>query len=271
MSPGTAVTLPARAGREGLLLLTAVRFLTRLPVPSRIGHRDDWLNDCVRYFPVVGLLVGGVGALVLLGALRCWPAPVAAVLAVAATVALTGAFHEDGLADTFDGLGGPATRDRALAIMKDSRLGTYGSTALVLGLGLRATLTAALAGQGADHAALAVAGAHVLGRGAAVATMALLRYAGDAAQAKAKPLAVSVPAGNAALAAALSAAIVAALAAADAAGTAVAWGLAGAGAVAVVLLMRGWLARRLGGYTGDTLGAVEQLAEIAVLLMLAAS
>ena len=155
--------------------------------------------------------------------------------------------------------------------MKDSRLGSYGSAALVLGLGLRVALTAALAGQGADHAALAVAGAHVLGRGAAVATMALLRYAGDAAQAKAKPLAVSVPAGNAALAVGLSAAIVGALAAVDTTGTAVAWGLAGAGAVAVVLLMRGWLARRLGGYTGDTLGAVEQLAEIAVLLMLAAS
>ena len=263
----------AAAVHELRLFFVALQLLTRVPVPRWVGWQPGWLNDSVRHLPTVGLFVGGCGALVLAGAARCWPPTVAALLAVAAGVWLCGAFHEDGLADTFDALGGSVPRDKALLIMKDSRIGTYGAAALVLVLGLRVALLAALLQRGALTAALALVGANVLGRGCAVAVMAWLPYAGDAEHAKAKPLATAVRPGSALAAAGLAALIAAGLAACDAGGTARAWAwaVAGAGTVAVALAMRRWLGRRLGGYTGDTLGATEQLAEVAVLLALAAA
>ena len=120
------------------LFFVALQFLTRLPIPAWVSQDDGfdpgWLNACVRYFPLVGVLVGGCGAAVLALASLGWPPLVVAVLAVAATVWVTGALHEDGLADTFDALGSQVSRDEALSIMKDSRIGTYGAVALALGL-----------------------------------------------------------------------------------------------------------------------------------------
>lgn len=250
------------------LVFVALQFLTRLPVPGWVGYEPAWLNQCARHFPLVGALVGALGAAVLLAAAAVWPAPVAALLAVAATLVLTGAFHEDGLADTFDGLGGAVPRERALAIMKDSRIGTYGAAALVLSLGLRVALLSVLCAQQPLFAAAVMVLAHGWGRAAAVLLMAALPYAGDAEHAKAKPLATAV--GPREWGTALGWALLLGAAA-------VAWGLPGwrvaaaALAVASVLLwMRRWLRRRLGGYTGDTLGAAEQLAELAVLLAMAA-
>lgn len=250
------------------LVFIALQFLTRLPVPGWVGYEPAWLNQCARHFPLVGAGVGALGAAVLLAAAAVWPAPVAALLAVAATLVLTGAFHEDGLADTFDGLGGAVPRARALAIMKDSRIGTYGAAALVLSLGLRVALLSVLCAQQPLFAAAVLVLAHGWGRAAAVLLMAALPYAGDAEHAKAKPLATAV--GPREWGTALGWALLLGAAA-------VAWGLPGwrvaaaALAVAGVLLwMRRWLRRRLGGYTGDTLGAAEQLAELAVLLAMAA-
>lgn len=266
---------PASGWRHELrLFAVALQFLTRLPVPASVGFEPAWLNQCVRYFAPVGALVGGVGAVVLVGAAALWPAPVAALLAVAATLCLTGAFHEDGLADTFDALGGVVPRERALAIMKDSRIGTYGAAALVLALCLRVALLAALLAQGALAAALALVASHLLGRGAAVGVMALLPYAGDAEHAKVKPLATSVGVRGAFAAggvAALGWAMLFALGIGQAAPLWLqGWWLAPVAVLGVVLAMRRWLQRRLGGYTGDTLGATEQIAEIVVLALFAA-
>jgi len=127
--------------------------------------------------------------------------------------------------------------------MKDSRIGTYGATALVLVLGLRVALVSTLLQGSAVRASLALIGANVVGRGCAVAVMALLPYAGDAEHAKAKPLATAVP----------RVSVVAAI------------------ALTALAVARQWLGQRLGGYTGDTLGAAEQLTEVAVLLVLAVS
>ena len=250
------------------LFLVALQFLTRLPV--RLNRFEPaWLNDCVRHFPLVGALVGAVGAVVLVGALQFWPPAVAAALALTATVALTGGFHEDGLADTFDALGGVVSRDKALAIMKDSRIGSYGALALVLSLLLRAALMTLLATRQMPVAIAALLASHAFARAGAVGVMVSLPYGGDAEQAKAKPLALAVAPHNFGIALAwcgLLAAVLAALGiylprvlAAVLAATAVAW------------LMRQWLRRRLGGYTGDGLGATEQLAEIAVLLAFTAA
>lgn len=250
------------------LFLVALQFLTRLPV--RLSRFEPaWLNDCVRHFPLVGALVGAAGAAVLVGASQFWPSWVAAVLALAATVALTGGFHEDGLADTFDALGGVVPREKALAIMKDSRIGSYGALALGLSLLLRAALLAVLATRPLMGAVAALLASHALARTAAVGVMVSLPYGGDAEHAKAKPLALAVAPGN----------FIMALAWCGLLGTGLwAWGLrlerlllALAAAAAVAVLMRQWLQRRLGGYTGDGLGATEQLAEIGVLLAFTAA
>ena len=247
------------------LALIALQFLTRVPIPAWVGYRAEWLNACARHFPVVGLAVGAFAALVFVAAQALWPLPVAVLLSMASTLILTGAFHEDGLADTFDALGGAVTRERALEIMKDSRLGTYGTAALVLVLALKAAALLALGAQ----AAMALLLAHTASRAMPVLMIRLLPYAGDARAAKAKPLAQQVSwagvivACGWAMAAALLLICLDTLRAADA-------GAALLACAVVALLMTLWLRRRLGGYTGDTLGATQQLAELAIYLALAA-
>ena len=251
--------------QEWWRLLLALQFLTRVPVHTAVFDAAE-MNRSARYFPVIGALVGAAGALVFVIAARLWPLPVAVSLSMATTVWLTGGFHEDGLADTCDGLGGAVSRERALAIMKDSRIGSYGALGLVLMLGLKATL---LGAQGSiTRTACAMVFAHAVSRAAPVVLLALLPYAGDAEHAKAKPMAQQVHASDVAIAL-LMAAIVAALLAWP---LGIAHTLAALGAaVLATAAMRRWLRRRLGGYTGDTLGATQQGTEAALLLALAAA
>lgn len=246
---------------ELLLFAVALQFLTRLPV--RLPRwEDDWLNRCVRYFPVVGALVGLLSGGLLWGAAQLWSPLVAALLAVMAAALITGAFHEDGLADSFDALGGAVSRERALAIMKDSRIGSYGALALILVTGLRVALLAEMLAAGAAQALVGWVLVQALARTAAVAVMVSLPYAGDAEHAKAKPLALRVPPAQLGVALLFCLPLLA-LGPQQAVPALLA-------AAAVAVLMRAWLRRRLGGYTGDTLGATEQLAEAALLLLLVA-
>lgn len=253
------------AWHELRLVLIALGFLTRVPLPQRMDWRDEWLQASARHFPVVGLAVGACAAAVLTGGAALWSLPVALLLSMGATLALTGAFHEDGLADTFDALGGPAPRERALAIMKDSRLGTYGSTALIATLALK---FAALTALGTEAAA-ALLLAHGVSRAAPVLVMRWLPYAGDADAAKAKPLARQMSRVGVGVALAWAAAISAGIAATGALG-AVAVALALAAAMLTAWLTARWFRRRLGGFTGDTLGATQQLSELVIYLALAA-
>jgi adenosylcobinamide-GDP ribazoletransferase len=269
------------------LFFLALQFLTRLPLPRAVAQAafdPRSLNQAARHFALVGAIVGAAGAIVALLAVRLWPPVVAATLALAFTVWLTAAFHEDGLADTFDALLGAAPREKALAIMKDSRIGSYGAAVLVLSLLLRVLLLAELLRLQPWLAAAALVVAHTAGRACAVLLMASLPYAGDEAHAKAKPLARSVRAADAAWAL-LTAVAMFTLACAACHGFGafdtfggsasdarlLALALAWAAALALlVALMRAWLRRRLAGFTGDTLGACEQLAEIVSLLVFAA-
>ncbi|MGN6153779.1 MAG: adenosylcobinamide-GDP ribazoletransferase [Lysobacteraceae bacterium] len=254
---------PLRAlAHELRLLCVALQYFTRLPVPTL--HRFDtaWLSASVRYFPIAGLVVGGIGALTLWAAAQILPIPLAAALALTATIATTGAFHEDGLADTFDALGGVVSRERALEIMRDSRIGTYGATALVLGLLLR---WQALSGLPLDAAWLALPCAHAAARAGAAALMAGLPYVRLEDDAKAKPVAQSLT--PRVLVAALVAGALPSLGVALLVPHLALPLLAGAGAVVLAHAgCRRWYARRLGGYTGDGLGCCEQLGEIAHLL-----
>ena len=132
--------------REELrLFFTALQFFTRIPVPAWVGWSPEQLNASARHFPSVGLLVGALCAAALLAGLAWWPAPVAVLLSMALGVLLTGAFHEDGLADSCDGFGGASQRERVLAIMKDSRVGSFATIGVVLVLGLKFQLLLTLA------------------------------------------------------------------------------------------------------------------------------
>lgn len=184
-----------------------------------------------------------------------WSGPLPALLAVAAGVLVTGGFHEDGLADTADGLGGGQTPARRLEIMKDSRIGTYGVLALGLVLALK---VAALATLPPATAALALVAAHGAGRVAAVAVMVLGRHVSDRDDAKYKPAPDGVRPFELLVAAALGLWPLALLG----------WpGLAGAAAGVVLAAALALTARRLiGGHTGDVLGGVEQACELGVLL-----
>lgn len=266
------MTVAAAIARQTRLFFVALQFLTRLPVPRWAvqGFEPQWLNHSVVYFVPVGALVGALGAAVLWLAGLLWPAWLAALLAAGTTVWVTGAFHEDGLADTFDALGGVVSRERALEIMKDSRIGSYGAVALVLTLALRVAALAVLANADLPLAMIALIVAHMLGRGAAVGLMGCLDYAGDAAQAKAKPLATTVPWRLAAGAGLIAAMLLAVAATALPPGSGPRLAAAITATVVLTLALRRWLLVRLGGYTGDTLGATEQLTEAAVLLVFCA-
>ncbi len=264
----TAVRTPLSLAHELRLVGVALQFLTRIPVPMR-RFDPSWLHESARHFPLVGALVGVIGAAGLWVASWWWPAPVAVLISMALTVWLTGGFHEDGLADTCDGLGGAVSRERALEIMKDSRLGSYGALGLLLTLTLKGTAICALAGVSVPLACTAIVLAHAASRAAAVGLMAALPYGGDAAHAKAKPPVLRVGVGS------LVVAIVWALLVAGA----LAWATNDAGPIAVslagvcvvALVCARWFRRRLGGYTGDTLGAAQQWCEVAVYLALAAA
>jgi len=118
--------------REWRNFLLALQFFTRIQVPSFDDFKETDLNQSAKYFPFIGVLVGGFGAVVYLLASCLVNNVVAVLLSMAATIYITGAFHEDGLADSADGLGGGWDKARILSIMQDSRLGTFGAVALFL-------------------------------------------------------------------------------------------------------------------------------------------
>ena len=238
------------------LFLTAAGFLTRLPVPGWVGWAEDRMLRASRYFATVGALVGLGGGLVWWLAGQIAPASVAAGLALAAMVLLTGALHEDGLADCADGLGGGKTGAQALEIMRDSRVGSYGALALVFSVGLRWAALASLA-PGWGVLALVLAGG--IGRAVMVPATALASYA------RREGLGASVAGGASGveLAAALGTALV----------LGVVGGWPGLLALGLAMAVAGgfllYMVRRVGGYTGDGLGAMAQLGEIAVMVVLA--
>lgn len=247
--------------RELEYFFGAIRFFTRLPVPGWVGHSAEALNHSARYFPAVGLVVGGIGALVYWLALHLWPQPVAVLLSMAATLYATGGFHEDGLSDTADGLGGGWDKQRILNIMKDSRVGSYGVIAMVLALLGKFALLSSLEPTLVPWALLA---GHAVSRFCATTLLATMNYVRDDASSKAKPLASRMSGGALLVALCFAIALLAMLPMFKV--------LAGLTLAAVATL---WLTQKfrrwLGGYTGDCLGAVQQLAEIGFYLGLVAN
>jgi adenosylcobinamide-GDP ribazoletransferase len=234
-------------------LLGAVSFLTRVPVGGG-ERRPEELAGFVPWFPVVGAGVGLAVGAVYVGGWELLPPLPAATLAVVAGICLTGAFHEDGLGDTADAFAGGRDRDSTVRILKDPRLGTFGVLAVAASLLLRVGAVAALA-PGAALAALPAA--HALSRAAAVATMTALPAAAETGLGAGYALALSRRRALAGVAAGLAIALALL-------GVTAVWAAAAA-AVAAALLGR-LAVRRIGGVTGDVLGAVQQLGEMLTLL-----
>ncbi|MBU0539979.1 MAG: adenosylcobinamide-GDP ribazoletransferase [Gammaproteobacteria bacterium] len=242
--------------REWQVFLLAVGFLTRIPIPADPDFSDEKLNGASRYFPLVGLLVAGVATLVFVAAVATFNNIVLAVLlSMVASILLTGAFHEDGFADSCDGFGGGWRAEDVLRIMKDSRIGTYGTVALVLVLGLKAATLSAMPSTGVVVSALLWA--HIMSRWLATSYLLDLHYVRG--EGKSKPLATTMPLSH--------------------------WlwsglpilplliftGLPALFPLIVVLLIfrfafAAYLRRRIGGYTGDALGAAQQVTEIIIYL-----
>ncbi|MDP2035251.1 MAG: adenosylcobinamide-GDP ribazoletransferase [Polaromonas sp.] len=269
--------------------LLAVQFFTRIPVTGAlaawVGYSPAMLRASAAHFPGIGWLVGAIaaGVYALLTALlpvSLFTPLVAAALSTVATVLLTGAFHEDGLADVSDGLGGSSEAPRALEIMKDSRIGAFGALALVLALACKLALVALLGSletgvPDSDPLVFeldpwlvpaALLAAHVVSRGLPLLLIRVLPHVGDTASSKSKPLADQISLAS------LGAAFLwcfTALALASYVLDLVALIAACSFAVLALLWMGRLFTRRLGGFTGDCLGATQQVCEIAFYLGLA--
>lgn len=239
--------------------LLALQFLTVIRLRPRTTVNSLVLGESLAWFPTVGVLLGGALALVAgAGGWLLGPA-VAAALVISASVFLTGALHLDGLADCADGLFGGHTRERRLEILRDSRIGTFGATAVILALLLQ---VAALGSMTSREQAAALAVALVVARVAMVWSVAALPYARPTGLGRMYRDGVRAPTVMIASVTALAAAVVV-------------YGAAGGALIVAPLLVTGgvgWLAmRRLGGMTGDVYGAVCVLTETLTLLACAAA
>lgn len=264
--------------------LLALQFFTRLPVTGRladwVGYSPQMLRASAAHFPGVGWLVGLLvaalsGALLMALHKNSYAPLVVAALGTAFGILITGAFHEDGLADVADGLGGSQKRERALEIMKDSRVGAFGAIAICMALVTKVALLAQLGSMGAYTLCCALFLAHVVSRTWPLLLIRLLPHVGDVAGSKSKPLADQISMGALAaswvwcLAALLLVAYLPTVCTSHALPmqawlTALAGGFA-ASAVAFSRMGR-WFAKRLQGFTGDCLGATQQVCELAFYL-----
>lgn len=252
--------------------LLALQYFTRIPMSDGlarwVGFNATMQQASLAHFPGIGCLVGAIAGLTFYALVVFLPVTsatpwLAACLSTVVSVMLTGAFHEDGLADTADGLGGMVTRDRALEIMKDSRIGSYGGVALVLTLSTKLALITMLGQLSCVLAAWSLFAAHVCSRFMSLLITARLRNVGDDLTTKTKPLANQTPTRT--LLIALVWLLLAAAAFSSQFSPILLLWATGCSLVAWLLILR-LLIRRLNGFTGDTLGATQQVSELAFYL-----
>ncbi len=251
--------------RQWQLFLLALMFFTRFPVGQGLKYSKHRMNQANRYFSLVGIVLGMLVALSYLLFAQYFPVSIALVLAMVVSVLLTGAFHQDGLADMADGIGGGYTPDARLAIMKDSRIGTYGAITLVLALLLQFQLWLVLAESG--YFLIAVILAYSLSRALAASLIYNTDYVADSASSKSKPLAAKQSKAELMVLLGIAALPVGYLLIVIENPVSL--------VVKLVLTLflfrygfRRWLIARLGGFTGDCLGAAQQLSELIIYLVL---
>jgi adenosylcobinamide-GDP ribazoletransferase len=242
--------------KEIRIFFTALMFYTRIPCPKWVDHSDEYLNKASRYFPLIGILVGGFSGLVFYGSSFVLPIPVCLILAILAGILMTGAFHEDGLADVCDGFGGGWTRQKILDIMKDSRVGAYGVIGLVILFLMKFEVLLSIAPA---QVPLVLIAAHALSRFVAITFVFTHTYARSDDSSKSKPVAERSSAFNLIVA-----------------------GIFGLAPLLLLknplyllmliplFLLKAYLGRYfkkwIGGYTGDCLGATQQISEVLIYL-----
>jgi adenosylcobinamide-GDP ribazoletransferase len=242
------------------IFFNALTFYTRLPAPKWVEYNSENLNRASAYFPLIGLIVALVSYGIFFSAHLLLPFELSLLISMAAGVLLTGAFHEDGLADLCDGFGGGWSQDDILRIMKDSRLGTYGVSGLCFVLLLKWSSLSAL---GETHLLLGLLLAHSLSRAFTISLIALLPYVQADAVSKAKPIAQQWHVKDLALAWCWCLIPLYF--------TPLTWAAAllVMGAVTTWAIRR-WFNKRLKGYTGDALGASQQIHEVMIYIALVA-
>jgi len=242
--------------KELRLFLTAIMFYTRLPVSRWVSHNAVYLNKATKYFPLIGCLVGAVAALVYMAANYLFNHSIAIILSMAASVLLTGAFHEDGFADVCDGFGGGWTKEKILLIMKDSRVGAYGVIGLIFILVIKFYLLSSFTTTQLPFILIA---AHALSRWAAATFILTHHYVRENEDSKTKPVAKQFLASHFLIASLFG--ILPLLLFKNAYFFLL---------IIPVYLMKiylGWYFKKwIGGYTGDCLGATQQLCEIVIYL-----
>ncbi|MEM7463487.1 MAG: adenosylcobinamide-GDP ribazoletransferase [Pseudomonadota bacterium] len=254
-----AETMQSEFRREIGRLAIALGFFSRFPLPSSVFDPDlkpDRLDQSALWFPVAGLLIGIIPALIYSALSGPLPAAVAAGLAIAAGLLITGALHEDGLSDCSDGFGAARDPDKILEIMRDSRIGTYGAASLIFSIGLR---WAALASLGPSIGAVALLVAHMGARGAITTALAFSSYARSSGAASTVEQGIDLGRWVLVLAVTIG------IAAIFGGWSGIMATLLGLGAAGLVLI---YARRRIDGYTGDVLGAMEQIAEIVILIVI---
>lgn len=242
--------------REFNLFLLALGFFSRIPMPAGIDYSPDNLNRSSRYFTLVGWLLGAIVAFIFYASDLVFSTHVSLWLAMGFSLLLTGAFHEDGLADTADGFGGGFTREKKLLIMKDSRIGTYGAAALIFALGGKYLLL-----LDNEQIALSIIIAYALSRATAASLLFDMTYVADIDSSKSKPLANNQSITDLFILTSSASPIFMLLPTLHAL------------VICVSLLIYRQLAKwffngQIGGYTGDCLGAAQQVSELLIYLLL---
>ncbi|TRX70994.1 adenosylcobinamide-GDP ribazoletransferase [Carboxylicivirga sp. M1479] len=242
------------------LLLTAFGFFTRIPIPYKFAFSQSYLNQCNRYLPLVGYVVGGISASVFFASSQIFSSTVAIVLSMITSILVTGAFHEDGLADVCDAFGGGWTKEKILTIMKDSRVGAYGAIGIILSLLLKFVSLNEL-----PHSFIikTIIIGHVVSRTMAVWTMHSLNYVREDESSKSKPITKALHIKDLVIAGAWS--IFAFIPFFD---------------VRIFLILiptfitkyclERYFKKWIGGYTGDCLGTIQQVTEQVIYLAILA-
>ncbi len=243
-------------------LALAFHFLTRIPTRIDVDFTSERLRNASRYYPIIGAIIGTVAALAFFISNLALPTLLAVIIATAVTALITGAFHEDGLADTFDGVSGAHDRSRALEIMHDSRIGTFGALALILVITLKIAALTSLSDTTTIITALIAA--HIISRTSIVIIQATSTYARESgiAGSQDQPL----PLINTIIATLIALITIAATALIISPAAAI---LTTAGAITAHFLIRLYFQPKLKGHTGDTLGATQQITELGIYIALA--
>ena len=245
--------------KELRIFFTALMFYTRIPCPVWVDHSEDYLNKASRYFPMIGWLIGLAMALVLYGSLFILPISVSVILALAVSVLMTGAFHEDGFADVCDGFGGGWTKTQILEIMKDSRVGTYAVVGLILLFFLKIAALISLLELNQWFALKSLVLAHVLSRWSSLTIVYTHSYSREDASSKIKPIAKELSLKNLLIG---SVWVLPALVLFN--------NLLIVAVFVAVYSMKVYLAayfqKWIDGYTGDCLGATQQINEVVTLI-----